>query len=183
MNWCFIPFGLLTLTFTLVAGVTLTVASGTFALVGTHGVDAVSSSTETWHCLALIHIWEREMESMPELLSLPISGLNNTHTQKTVYFHENSGASTIFFIFFLGSLLKTEFHKRKIMLLGASCDSSVPPQRPAAALVWTGNGFINVHVPPTFKVTHFYQYWEAVSGRVPVRKSPRCQSLSWAEDL
>lgn len=42
--------------FTFVAGFTLTVASGTFTLVGSHSVDAVTSSTKTWHCLALIHI-------------------------------------------------------------------------------------------------------------------------------
>lgn len=52
----FIPSQLLTLTFTFVAGVTLAVASRTFALIGTNRVDAIASSTETWHCLALVHI-------------------------------------------------------------------------------------------------------------------------------
>lgn len=31
---------------------------------------------------------------------------------------------------------------------------------------------------PAFKVSHFYQYWEHVSGRVAVRNSSTCQSLS-----
>lgn len=44
------------LTFTFVGSFTLTVASGTFTLVGSNGVDAVTSSTKTWHCLALVHI-------------------------------------------------------------------------------------------------------------------------------
>lgn len=42
--------------FTFVAGFTLPVTSGTFALVGSHSVDAVTSGTKTWHCLALVHI-------------------------------------------------------------------------------------------------------------------------------
>lgn len=55
-GWLLYSLELLALTFTLVAGVALPVASGTFALVGSHSVDAVASSTETWHCLALVHI-------------------------------------------------------------------------------------------------------------------------------
>lgn len=42
--------------FTFVAGFTLTVAGGTFTLVGSDSVDAVTSGTKTWHCLALVHI-------------------------------------------------------------------------------------------------------------------------------
>lgn len=45
--------------FTLVAGFTLTVACGTFTLVGSHGVDASSSGTKIWHSLALVHILAR----------------------------------------------------------------------------------------------------------------------------
>lgn len=42
--------------FTFVVGFTLTVASGTFTLIGADSVDAVPSSTQTWHGLALVHI-------------------------------------------------------------------------------------------------------------------------------
>lgn len=44
------------LTFTLVAGVALAVAGGTFTLVGPDCVDAVASSTKTRHSLALVHV-------------------------------------------------------------------------------------------------------------------------------
>lgn len=44
------------LTFTLVAGVTLTVSGRTFTLVGSYSVDTVPSGTEAWHSLAFIHI-------------------------------------------------------------------------------------------------------------------------------
>lgn len=37
-------------------GFTLTVASGTFTLIGSHSVDAVTSGAKAWHCLALVHI-------------------------------------------------------------------------------------------------------------------------------
>lgn len=47
---------LLRLTFTLVAGLTLTVAGGTFTLIRSYSVDAVPSGTKTWYRLALIHI-------------------------------------------------------------------------------------------------------------------------------
>lgn len=48
---------------------------------------------------------ERETESTPKQLSLPINGSNNTHTHKSecVYSGKKSNASTIIFvIFFLG---------------------------------------------------------------------------------
>lgn len=48
---------LLGLTFTLVAGVALSVAGGTFTLVGPDSVDAVASCAKTWHSLALVHIY------------------------------------------------------------------------------------------------------------------------------
>lgn len=47
---------LLRLTFTFVAGFTLTVTGGTFTLIGSHSVDAVTAGTKTWYCLALVHI-------------------------------------------------------------------------------------------------------------------------------
>lgn len=42
--------------FTFVVGFTLTVACRTFALVRAHSVDAVPSSAQSWHGLALVHI-------------------------------------------------------------------------------------------------------------------------------
>lgn len=42
--------------FTFVAGFTLTVAGRTFTFIRSHRVDAVTSGTQTGHCLALIHI-------------------------------------------------------------------------------------------------------------------------------
>lgn len=53
---CIYP-DLLGLTFTLVAGVTLSVAGGTFTLVGPDCVDAVASCAKTRHSLALVHIY------------------------------------------------------------------------------------------------------------------------------
>lgn len=53
---CIYP-DLLGLTFTLVAGVTLSVAGGTFTLVGPDSVDAVASCAKTRHSLALVHIY------------------------------------------------------------------------------------------------------------------------------
>lgn len=38
------------------AGFTLTVAGGTFTLIGSHGVDTIAPGAKTWHCLALVHI-------------------------------------------------------------------------------------------------------------------------------
>lgn len=48
------------LTFTLVAGVALAVAGGTFTLVGSDGVDAVASCAKARHSLALVHICHRK---------------------------------------------------------------------------------------------------------------------------
>lgn len=48
------------LTFTLVAGVALSVAGGTFTLVGPDSVDAVASCAKTRHSLALVHIYHGE---------------------------------------------------------------------------------------------------------------------------
>lgn len=42
--------------FTFVAGFTLAVSGWTFTLIGSNSIDAVTTSTKTWHCLALVHI-------------------------------------------------------------------------------------------------------------------------------
>lgn len=100
------PLELLALTFTLVAGVALPVASGTFALVGSHSVDAVASSTETWHCLALVHIWERDGEHTKTVESTDQRFKQHTHTKDSecVYSGKKSNALTIIFVIFFPRL-------------------------------------------------------------------------------
>ena len=56
---CLVANPPLRLTFTFVAGLTLAVASGTFTLIGSDSVDAVTSGTKTRHCLALVHIYQK----------------------------------------------------------------------------------------------------------------------------
>lgn len=59
------------LTFTLVAGVALAVAGGTFTLVGSDRVDAVASGTKTRHSLALVHVCHRREEAGNEGITDP----------------------------------------------------------------------------------------------------------------
>lgn len=67
------------------AGVALAVAGGTFALVGSDGVDAVASGTEPGHGLALVHVCHGKQKAGNERITDPRgaqSGLKpslNTH--------------------------------------------------------------------------------------------------------
>lgn len=64
--------------FTLVAGLTLTMSSGTFTLVGAHSVDAVPSGTQSWHGLALIHILAGSSSNVGDKSSSAGVGLSGT---------------------------------------------------------------------------------------------------------
>lgn len=131
----------------------------------------------------------------PKQLSLQISASKETHTQekaqeglKFIYlFGQKEKIQMIkeSSLFFISTFLlwKESGWKTKVSL-GASCDSPVPERLGSSSCLsrkWLFK--CTFFSPPAFKVTHFYQYLEDVGGRIPVRNSPRRQSLSRVKAL
>lgn len=137
------------LTFTLVAGVALPVAGGTFALVGSDGVDAVASGAQTGHSLALVHVCHRGGGEKKRGLLTPA---------------EQNPASHPLGLRQRSYLLLDCVHEQR---LGAGSGASeLFPERPPSEREL---GLGRVRSPPTFMVSHSPQCWGLGSWATSVK--------------